>query len=143
MFRMSHAGASLVLIAGMFGLAGYFIFVPPPGFEESIGHRLTIPFVLVACAYMVLENLRTRVHLAQLVGALRSLMGRTGVPPTPEIKREAIEILLKSLRGGNQAAREAAVRQLGKLTGQDFGEDAKAWEEWWSANKADFGKPPA
>jgi len=143
MFRLSHAGASLVLVAFMFGLAGYFIFVPPPGFDESIGHRITIPFVLIACAYMVLENLRTRVHLAQLVGALRSLMGRTGVPPTPEVKREAIGILLKSLRGGNQTAREAAARQLRKLTGQDFGEDANAWEEWWSANKAEFGKPQA
>ncbi|MHC4136389.1 MAG: hypothetical protein ACYTDU_16950 [Planctomycetota bacterium] len=127
----------------MFGLAGYFIFVPPPGFEDSIGHRFTIPFVLVACAYMVLENLRTRIHLAQLVGALRSLMGRTGTPATPEVKREAIEILLKSLRSDNETARQAAARQLGNLTGQDFGEDAKAWEEWWARNKADFGKPQA
>jgi hypothetical protein len=129
------------LIALMFGLAGYFVFVPPPGFGGSIAHRLTIPFVLVACAYMVLENLRTRIHLAQLVGALRSLMGRTGAPPTPEVKREAIEILLKSLRGGDEAARAAAARQLAKLTGQDFGDDAQAWEAWWAKSKADFGKP--
>jgi len=141
MFRLSHSGASLLLVALMFGLAGYFVFVPPPGFGESIGHRITIPFILVACAYMVLENLRTRIHIAQLVGALRSLMGRTGKPPTPEIKREAVEILLKSLRGGSETAREAAARQLKNLTGQDFGEDARAWEEWWSDNEADFGNP--
>lgn len=143
MFRLSHAGASLVLVALMFGLAGYFVFVPPPGFEDSIAHRITIPFILVACAYMVLENLRTRIHLAQLVGALRSLMGRTGTPPTPEVKREAIEILLKSLRSDNETARQAAARQLANLTGEDFGEDAKAWEAWWAQNKADFGKPQA
>ena len=143
MFRISHASTSLLLVALMFGLAGYFVFVPPPGFGESIAHRITIPFLLVACAYMVLENLRTRVHISQLVGALRSLMGRTGTPPTPEVKREAIEILLKSLRGDNETARQAAARQLGNLTGRDFGEDAKAWEEWWAKNKADFGKPQA
>lgn len=143
MFRLSHSGASLLLVALMFGLAGYFVFVPPPGFDESIGHRITIPFVLVACAYMVLENLRTRIHIAQLVGALRSLMGRTGKPPTPEVKREAIEILLKSLRSGNETAREAAARQLGKLTGQDFGEDSQAWDKWWSDNKVGFGEPEA
>ncbi|MHC4550516.1 MAG: hypothetical protein ACYTEZ_17250 [Planctomycetota bacterium] len=137
---MSHASASLLLVVVMFGLAIYFLFAPPPGFGESLGHRITIPFLLVASAYMVLENLRTRTHISQLVGALRSLMGRSGTPPTPKIKREAVEILLKSLRAEKESVRQTAARQLRQLTGQRLGDAADEWEQWWAANKESFGR---
>jgi len=96
----------------------------------------------VACALTILENLRTRTHMAQLVGAIRGLMGRTGAPPTPEVKREAIEILLRSLRSDKETVRKTAAGQLRQLTGQGLGDSAEEWERWWAANKADYGRPP-
>ena len=120
---MSSASASLILVVLMFGLALYFVFVPPPNFEEHILHRITIPFLLIAGAVGVLENLRTRAHMAQLVGALRSLIGRSGGQASPQVKAEAIEILLKSLRAEQETVRTTAARQLRQLTGQAIGDD--------------------
>jgi len=45
--EVSHASASLLLVVLMFGLAVYFLFAPPPGFEEGILYRLILPFLLV------------------------------------------------------------------------------------------------
>ena len=56
----------------------------------------------------------------------------------PEAKREAVEILLKSLRSEKESVRKTAARQLEGLTGQDFGTDAAAWDGWWGANRERF-----
>jgi hypothetical protein len=137
---VSNALASLLAIVLLIGLAFYFVAVPPPGFEKW-GHRLAIPLVLVIGASTVFESLRMRTHISQLVGALRGLMGRTGAPPTPEVKREAVEILVKSMRSANPGVRRTASAQLRNLTGQDLGESAEAWEEWWERNRDGFGAP--
>ena len=139
---MSNAGASLIAIVLLFGLAIYFVVEPPQGFE-SWGHRLAIPIVLVVSASMIFESLRMRTHIGQLVGALRGLMGRTGTPPTPEVKREAIDILVHSMRSANPGVRRTASTQLRNLTGQDLGESPEAWEEWWRTHRAGFGAPGA
>jgi len=94
---VSNTAATLILVAFMFVMAIYFVFVPPPGFEENLLHRFSIPFLLVAGALTLFENLRMRAHMSKLVGALRGMMGRAGVPPTPEIKREAVDILVEEL----------------------------------------------
>jgi len=135
---VSQTTASLILAVGMFGLAVYLLFAPPPGFEDNLLHRIALPFTLMAVALGVLENLRTRTHLAQLVGALRTLVGRSGAQPTPQVKAEAVEILLKSLRSEQESVRRTAARQLQNLTGQDFGEDFRSWEGWWEENRAGF-----
>jgi hypothetical protein len=140
---VSNALSSLVAIVLLVGLAFYFVIVPPPGFDASWGHRLAIPLVLVIAASTVLECLRMRTHISQLVGALRGLMGRSGAPPTPEVKREAIEILVKSMRSANPGVRKTASVQLRNLTGQELGEDAEAWEAWWERNRDGFGAPGA
>jgi hypothetical protein len=139
---MSNAGATLLLMVLLLGLAVYFVLVPPTGFE-AWGHRLAIPLVLLVGAFTLLESLRMRAHIAQLVGTLRGLLGRSGAPPTPEVKREAIEILVKSMRSENPSVRRTAAAQLRNLTGQAFGDAADAWEEWWEANRAGFGAPGA
>ena len=87
---MSNTGASLLLVVVLLVLAVYFVFEPPLGYEDAWAHRLAIPFVLVICAFGILENLRTRVHIQQLAGALRTLVGRSGAEATPEVKGEAI-----------------------------------------------------
>lgn len=137
---MSQAGASLILIVFMFALAIYLFITPPAGFSDNFAYRIAMPFVLITSAYGVLENLRTRTHLGQLVGAIRSLMGKRGVEPTKEIKTEAIGILLKSMRSDDAKVRKTAAAQLGNLTGQQFGEDVGAWETWWANNRDTFTK---
>ena len=139
---MSNALSSLLAIVLLVGLAFYFVFVPPPGFEASWGHRLAMPLVLVIAASTVLECLRMRTHISQLVGALRGLMGKAGTPPTPEVRREAIDILVKSMRSANPGVRRTASVQLRNLTGQDLGETPEAWEGWWERNREGFGGAP-
>jgi hypothetical protein len=139
---VSNALASLFAIVLLLALALYFVVVPPPGFD-SWGHRLAIPLVLVIGASTVFESLRMRTHISQLVGALRGLMGRSGAPPTPEVRREAVEILVKSMRSANPGVRKTAAVQLRNLTGQDLGESPEAWEEWWGRNRGGFGAPGA
>ena len=140
---MSQTGASLLLVVSMIALAIYLFFAPPPGFSDNFVYRIALPFVLISSAFSVLENLRTRTHLGQLVGAIRGLMGKRGVEATPEIKAEAVEILLKSMRSDEASVRKTAAVQLRNLTGQGFGEDAGAWESWWAQNKDTFGKDPS
>lgn len=45
--------------------------------------------------------------------------------------REAIPALIEALGDEDQYVRSAAAEALGKITGQDFGEDAGRWQEWW------------
>jgi hypothetical protein len=138
---VSNALASIIAIVLLVVLAFYFVVVPPPGFE-SWGHRLAIPIVLIVSASTIFESLRMRTHIGQLVGALRGLMGRSGTPPTPEVKREAIDILVRSMRSANPGVRRTATHQLRSLTGQDL-ESPEAWEEWWRSHRAGFSAPEA
>ncbi len=122
----------------MMGLAAYFFLVPPTGFDDSYGHRIAIPFILMACAFNILENLRTRAHIGQLVGALRSLMARSGKDATPQVRAEAVDILLESLKSDEPTVRATFVAQLQNLTGQQIGDDVDEWEIWWKSNRDRF-----
>lgn len=136
---MSQAASSLVLVVILFAMAVYLGFSPPEGFHRVID-RLVLPVLLFAGAMNILENMRTRAHIGQLVGALKSLVGKggPGKTPTPEVKAEAVEILIGSLRSDKKTVRETALAQLRHLTGQDLGDDTEAWERWWAANKESF-----
>lgn len=132
------------MIGVLLALAGYTIFVPPEPMSE-LPHRLILPFVLIASAFTILDNLRMRTHMAELIGAIKGAVaqgraGRGGSAPTPEQKGEAIEILIHTLDARDEAARKTAFKQLAVLSGADFGEDAKAWRGWWNDNKSQFGK---
>ena len=123
----------------MMVLAIYMFAFPPDGWH-GFPYRLAMPFALMASALSVLENLRTRTHITQLVAAMRALMGKSGHTPsaakaTPEVRGDAVEILLQSLRSEKEKVRKVASRQLENLTGRSFGEDVEAWERWWDENK--------
>jgi len=138
---VSNTGASLILMAFLIALAIYFLVEPPPGFEGFV-HRLAIPVVLVVGAHTIFESLRMRAHIAELVGALRGIMARARAPAPPEVRREAVEILLKSLRSDNGSVRKTALTQLRQLTGEDLGDDPGAWDAWWARNRDTFGSTP-
>lgn len=52
----------------------------------------------------------------------------------PEAK-EAVPALIKALGDGDEDVRRAAALTLKAITGQDFGEDASRWQQWWEAQK--------
>jgi HEAT repeat protein len=45
---------------------------------------------------------------------------------------KGIGVLVPALKDENKGVREAAASALQKITGQEFGDDAAKWEEWWS-----------
>jgi hypothetical protein len=138
---MSQAIASTLVVLTLFGLAIFCGIAPPQGFEE-LPYRIIFPFVLIAVGFVQLENVRMRAHMRELIGALKTAVGRTqanrGVAPTTQEKGKAIQILLDSLGAADETVRQTAARQLTSLTGEDFGTDSAAWKRWWLANRAQF-----
>ncbi|HZV07805.1 MAG TPA: HEAT repeat domain-containing protein [Gemmataceae bacterium] len=49
--------------------------------------------------------------------------------------KEAARLLLLHLKDGNELLRRAAAAALRDLSGQDFGQDANRWREWWEGHK--------
>lgn len=49
-----------------------------------------------------------------------------------------LEPILACLRFKDPKMRAEAAQSLRKLTGQEFGEDAAAWDAWWAENKAAY-----
>lgn len=49
-----------------------------------------------------------------------------------------IEPLLKCLRFKNESMRKDAARTLRQLTGESFGPDAEAWEDWWQTHQDEY-----
>jgi len=47
----------------------------------------------------------------------------------------AFPVLIAALEDANLYARRGAAQALRDITGQDFGEDAEAWQKWWDANR--------
>lgn len=136
---MSRTAATLILVVLLIGLSFYWLIFPPQGFDTSWGHRLTVPIVLVSCALTLFESLRVRSHMAQLIGALRSMTPRaTAANATPEVRREAVTLLLKTLRSDEERLRQTAYEQLKRLTGEDFGLEPPSWEAWWEQNRETF-----
>jgi len=50
-------------------------------------------------------------------------------------KNTPVEPLLKCLRVKSASMRREAAETLRKVTGQEFGEDADAWDKWWAEQK--------
>jgi hypothetical protein len=48
----------------------------------------------------------------------------------------SIDLLIESLSDPISVIRESAARSLKRITGQNFGQDAVKWKEWWAVNKS-------
>ncbi len=53
----------------------------------------------------------------------------------------AVEPLIAALKQESLNVRTQAAKALGKITGQDFGEDSAKWQEWWDWDKDKLLKP--
>jgi HEAT repeat protein len=54
--------------------------------------------------------------------------------------RKDVNRFIKALRDEDDDVREYATEALGKITGEDFGEDHEKWLKWWQQNKERFLK---
>ena len=89
------------------------------------------------CIYMVmlvLERQRLEQAFKQMLGAFKDFheqaRGGVGASDAPRAKWEAVELLSAALESSDADVRQNAVVHLKRLTGQDFGEDAGAWQAW-------------
>jgi hypothetical protein len=55
---------------------------------------------------------------------------------------EAIPALILALENEVEFVRTAAAEALKAITGQDFGEDAAAWQQWWAEHQSDTPAAP-
>lgn len=69
------------------------------------------------------ENAEVRGRAARTLGAI-------GDP-------SAVAPLISALQDGNPDVRKVAAEALDAITGEDFGEDAVGWENWWKRHKTD------
>lgn len=53
---------------------------------------------------------------------------------------KAIPPLINGLKENEEVVREAFVKSLQEITGEDFGQDHDKWEKWWNKNKKAFLK---
>jgi hypothetical protein len=51
-----------------------------------------------------------------------------------------VEPLIELLESEETRVRWAAIVGLHNITGQNFGEDAPKWQEWWGKNKGKLGE---
>ena len=109
--------------------------------EERGVLRLTVGVLCVYVAVQSLERQRLEDTFKQVLTAFqkfRAEVQRDGGAPLPSAKerREAATILIAALRRGGPTA-ELARENLRRVTGQDFGGDADAWQRWLDAQPRD------
>ena len=111
-------------------------------FETSLfgGDRGAIRLVVgILCIYVAVQSLERQKLQDAFKQVLQTFQQhRAGnqtaaagvtVAPTARERREAVEILIAALRRGGPTA-EVAISNLRRVTGQDHGRDAEAWQRW-------------
>ena len=92
--------------------------------------RFFLGAALILLAGLLLEKNRRRRDIKQVLDGVRALNLVIGGGRETE-HPEAVDLLIRSLSGGDDEVRRIASENLARLTGEDFGDDADAWEEWW------------
>ncbi|MBN1420152.1 MAG: hypothetical protein JXP34_15340 [Planctomycetes bacterium] len=118
--------AALLLFGPLFGRS-WEIFIDRVG--EPVLLRICLGFLFLVVG---IDLLRRRAEAA--------LRPRAAVSPQ-ERRRQAIDILLRSLDSDREEIRTQALRYLRQLTGTDQGEDPDAWRTWWRENRSTFRFP--
>jgi hypothetical protein len=124
----------------------YFVLVPtflpgPLGWNLVAGQfgevqvlAFAVGFLFLYMAVLTREKYRLRSVTLDTLEALNMLLYGPGY----RRHREAVDLLVRALRSAEGEARRTALRTLREMTGQTFGDDAEAWESWWSENRSRF-----
>lgn len=112
-------------------------------FGEARILTLLVGFLFLYFSALAREKDRLRLVTGEIVTGLNRAIH--GADTTSQ--REAIAVLVESLRSDNQKVRDISLRQLRRLTGADPGEDYESWRAWWKENGERFtakkaGSPP-
>jgi hypothetical protein len=98
--------------------------------------RLVVGVLCVYVAVQSLERQKLQDAFKQILQAFQQYRAgnqtaAAGVTtsPTARERREAVEILIAALRRGGPTA-DVAISNLRRVTGQDHGRDAEAWQRW-------------
>jgi hypothetical protein len=101
--------------------------------EERGALRLVVGLLCVYVAVQSVERQRLHDAFKDLLRALQQFRAEAdpGAAPVPSARerREAADILIAALRRGGPTA-EVALSNLRRVTGQDHGTDADAWQRW-------------
>lgn len=127
----------LVVLGLAFGAAAFV-----PGWRAFIDEWIGgVNFVYIGVGFLFF-------YTAVLV-AEKNLMRRKFIGLLEEIQRffygadhrqfgEAVEILIRAVEKGEEKTARTAVKELKRLTGQDFGTDHAQWAAWWRENRERF-----
>lgn len=104
--------------------------------EERGVMRLVVGVLCVYVAVQSLERQRLEDTFKQVLAAFQKFRAEVqqggGAQPSAKERREAAQILVAALRRGGATA-DLARENLRRVTGQDFGADADAWQRWLDA----------
>lgn len=126
--------ATLFVLLGLAALAWFEVQLL--GQERGV-LRLTVGVLCVYVAVQSLERQRLEDTFKQVLAAFQKFRAEVqqqagGPQPSAKERREAALILVAALRRGGATA-DLARDNLRRVTGQDFGTDADAWQRWLDA----------
>lgn len=94
-------------------------------------------FLFLYVAWLARGQARLRERLLDLMEeVLRVFYG-----PDFRRERQAIDILVNAMESDSSSVRESSREHLIRLTGNDQGEDAVAWADWWDEHRSNFRSP--
>ena len=94
-------------------------------------------FLFLYVAWLARGQARLRERLLDLMEEMLKLF----YGPNFRRDRQAIDILVKAMESDNEDVRKSSVEHLRRLTGQEFGDDRGAWDQWWSDARGGFRTP--
>ncbi|MCG3134417.1 MAG: hypothetical protein HMLKMBBP_01723 [Planctomycetes bacterium] len=109
------------------------------GFEGRTVHAVALGCGFFLLAALSFEKNQMRVQQAELLETMHQLLYGKDY----RRDREAIEILMRSLEGGDDASKRIAVEHLRRLTGQNFAADPGVWKAWWEGSRRSWSKGDA
>lgn len=132
--RVADWGVSLALaFAAVYSTFTESLFDAAPGEQQQV-QRIAVGLLCLLSAYLWVQVRRSRRELRRF----DELLADVRFGPGTKRDRDAVDILLRALRGPDAVARQTALRTLKRISGLDLGEDPAAWEGWWSAARSTF-----
>ena len=136
----SRMGAMFLVVIGLF-----FMFRPEwlgwSLLSRAVGGETALVSVGVGCAFflcasLAIEKDQIRVHAAEMMESLHSLL----FGKSYKQDREAVAILIRTLGGSDPILSESAYVHLRRLTGQRFAKDPAVWNSWWAAHQKTWSR---
>ena len=138
--RMSHWSVVAITIMGFWIALSPLIgkYTGYDQFASWVGGEVVLLRVLVGVLFLYFAGIvKERNAMKGLLDNLRD-MASTRRVPTAEESRQAVEILIQALGSEREDVRRTAAENLRRMTGQELGTDAGAWEAWWVSNREGF-----